>query len=304
MSIITEDSCEASSTVLAAHGEQDSVSRVGPSNSKATRPLALSSMLPSGEVTTEDINNATPGELLRFTVPGGIFNPDVLATFNAICIPNDCTGVVASSALSMELAEQFKHACPFQKRVSTRAAGMASPSTCDTPGTVSFVPSSASPAGTPAVFNMHLQFYAGRPRSRKSAVTSQSDTSKDRSDWFRSCLDALGSHRSLPSRIAIPWLVGCTKDEAGDWASNLAALRDFAAKNPQTRIAVVQSTSDSLSKALATMAPFYEASREAIALALDEPDEALCVLYSALAAELQAQGSHANTDALSPKASS
>ena len=102
----------------------------------------------------------------------------------------------------------------------------------------------------------------------------------------------ISNHKSLPSRIAFPWLIGCSHDEGGTWNEYLTSIQAFAARHPSIEVAVVMATSDSISRALSTMSPLHEAGRNAIALAAEEPDDALRAQFLSLAAEL---GAHASS---------
>ena len=246
----------------------------------------LQAFTTSSSELTSTLAQPTNGQLLRFTTPGGIFNPTVLSSFEAIAIPDDCSSTLPSTPLSEELSSSLAYGCPYRKRTSRRASFIASPETCSRPGTLSFTKSTKS--SLPDVYNMHTQFFQGRPRNKRAA-SAQNDSTHDRIQWIRDCLDALGTRsQNAPTSIAFPWLMGSTPTEGGDWRAVINILKDFALKHPSIKVAVVQSTSDSLSKALQRMQPVDKVASSLMSFAMEERNPETQSLFVALAAELNA----------------
>jgi hypothetical protein len=135
---------------------------------------------------------------------------------------------------------------------------------------------------------MHTQFFQGRPRNKRAA-SAQNDSTHDRIQWIRDCLDALGTRsQNAPTSIAFPWLMGSTPTEGGDWRAVINILKDFALKHPSIKVAVIQSTSDSLSKALQRMQPVDKVASSLMSFAMEERNPETQSLFVALAAELNA----------------
>ena len=84
-------------------------------------------------------------------------------------------------------------------------------------------------------------------------------------------------------------MIGCTRAEGGDWPVYRASIVDFATRNPKIKVAIVQSTSDSISKAYSTVQPFLDAQLDAFASVINEPDPELAYTLLAVSGELAAQ---------------
>lgn len=158
---------------------------------------------------------------------------NLLAATEEYIVQQCCCTAVRPHGLSEAIAIGLKVNPYAQRRVLK--GNWATLDTRPTPGTVGIF---TSPVGALMVACLYAQYTHGKPGIYKDPLTTefaQNDTRSQRFDWFKECLGRLDALH--PKSLAFPYKIGCGL-AGGDWTQYLAAIRDWAGRNPSCSVAL------------------------------------------------------------------
>jgi len=188
------------------------------------------------------------GRCQRLYLSGGVLDPQVLRTVDAIAQQSNCVGC-DGRGLAEGIAKALPYGCTYkQRRRQPPANKFAIAVDRATPGTIAvrYPPGAQGhiSVGQPAVVSMFAQWEMGAA-GRYTRVARPDgvppDTPPNREAWFLSCLAALARVNPPLRSIAFPHEIGCGL-AGGNWPRYEAMLKDFAAHNPGIDVSIVKWT--------------------------------------------------------------
>jgi uracil-DNA glycosylase len=154
-----------------------------------------------------------------------VFNSDILES-DAQVIAHQCNcKSKKAKGLSKSIADRFPYADIYSIR-----------DTDSTPGTIKIMGNRKRCERF--ICAMFAQLNPGKPRDK--------DTSSQRQEWFRMCLDRLGRTKSLKS-VAFPYKIGCGM-AGGDWNIYHNLISKWAENNPSVKIFIISNDEPKPSK--------------------------------------------------------
>ena len=159
---------------------------------------------------------------------------DLLAIKDAdvICHQVNCL-TVKSHGLSNQISSKYSWGDIYQTRISINGRNLASLHTRGIPGTIKVF----RKRNFPSIVCMLAQWDYGRcDQARKRNIPPYCDTTENREEWFRQCLDKIGLLDC--QRIVFPFKIGCGHG-GGNWRGYFKLLKSFSKKyNKDVKIIV------------------------------------------------------------------
>lgn len=186
------------------------------------------------------------GRIERLNLPGGVLDPEILSTFDAIAQQSNCVGC-DGRGLSEAVARTLPYGCPYRaRRRQPSQRKFAVPEDRAAPGTIAVQRPTGtavrSNIGSPVVVSIFGQWETGAAGKYNIVPVPPGcpqDSAANRETWFKTGLDAIGRLDPPLYSIAFPHEIGCCLG-GGSWQRYEAMLTDFAAASPGIRVAIVK----------------------------------------------------------------
>ena len=262
------------------------VLRGGEEIDERTAPAALT----ADSAADEAANNSQGGVVRDLVVNMGILDRSIVSSFDTICQVVDCVNVMPTTAVASDIARVLDYGNPYSdRRAMPRNRYLAVPSTRSEPGNILVRPYEppegvSSSVRRPTVVSFTAQWQPGKPSSNPTIRPGPSDdSSKARQGWFAQGLEQLSRMEPRPASVAFPWQLGDSdgKRSAAAWGEYRSLIEEFALKNQDIVVAIVQHKRDAVSSMYTAnhLGDIHQcaATAQAIVEGVSDPQERACL---------------------------